>query len=130
MATRKREDDFSPATIRTLRERVNGICSNPDCRITTVGPQESTHDKSVIDGEAAHICAKAPGGPRYDPAMTSEQRRSIDNGIWLCRLCARKIDIDIERYPVSLLRSWKRESEKYAKLRFNKPLQGHNQTPD
>ena len=35
------------------------------------------HPNKIINiGVAAHICAAAPGGPRYDSAMTEEERKS------------------------------------------------------
>ena len=67
--------------------------------------------KATLVGEAAHICAASPGGPRYDPSMSDEERRSHDNGIWLCANCATEIDKDPARFPVSLLRRWKEEAE-------------------
>jgi DNA-directed RNA polymerase subunit M/transcription elongation factor TFIIS len=46
--------------------------------------------------------------------MTDEQRRDIDNGIWLCKECARKIDIDEAKYSVSALQQWKKGHEKWV----------------
>ena len=51
-------------------------------------------NKSVNVGEAAHITAAAPGGKRYDPSLTPEDRRAASNGMWLCELCAKLIDTD------------------------------------
>ncbi len=88
------------SVIRALRERVGGICSNPDCRRFTTGPQKTHKDKPIIIGQAAHICAASPGGPRHDPNMTEAQRSSIENGIWLCNNCAKLIDRDAELWLV------------------------------
>ncbi|SEH54401.1 hypothetical protein SAMN05660691_00004 [Rheinheimera pacifica] len=65
-------------------------------------------------GVAAHICAASPGGPRYNPNMSEEQRTSYDNGIWLCQTCSRLIDVDERRFSVELLQTWKREAEEYS----------------
>jgi len=46
--------------------------------------------------------------------MTAEERRSPENGLWLCANCATEIDKDPERFPVSLLRQWKSEAEEEA----------------
>jgi hypothetical protein len=46
--------------------------------------------------------------------MTPEQRRSIENGIWLCQTCAKLVDNDETRYPAPLLREWKRIAEERA----------------
>lgn len=106
-------DDFSSSTILVLRERVGGFCSNPDCRCTTTGPNQ-IHSKSTRVGIAAHICAAAPGGPRYDPSMTSEERSSASNGIWLCANCAHRIDVDIQRFSIEALMGWKVQAEGLA----------------
>ena len=65
-------------------------------------------------GIAAHITAASPGGPRYDPAFSSDERREISNAIWLCSNCAKLIDSDIKHYTVELLRHWKSEAEEKA----------------
>jgi len=70
---------------------------------------------------ACHIHAAAPGGPRYDPAQTEEDRRSIHNGIWLCRTCGTLIDTDGERFPAPLLRAWRAEAELATFRKIGKP---------
>jgi hypothetical protein len=50
--------------------------------------------KPLILGVAAHITAASPDGPRYDQNLSSEQRKSPDNGIWLCQNCAKLVDND------------------------------------
>ena len=103
-------DDFSQKVKDILCERVGGKCSNPDCRHETKGPH-SDSKKRVSIGQAAHITAASKGGPRYNPNMTSEQRRDIENGIWLCDSCAKMIDSDESQYPVELLKMWKSMAE-------------------
>lgn len=103
-------DDFTKSTIENIAARVGYKCSNPNCKVETRGPHSNV-DKKVSIGEAAHITAASPGGPRYDDSLTPEQRRSNDNGIWLCRTHARLIDSDVDTYPVELLRSWKAQAE-------------------
>ena len=107
-------DEFTQKTKDILSRRVAFTCSNPDCRITTCGPNESGNG-AVSIGVAAHITAASVGGPRYDPCMTPEERSSLSNGIWLCQNCARKIDVDPNRYPVELLLEWKRQAENEAR---------------
>lgn len=77
----------------------------------TVGPNLDKKKATNI-GVAAHIKAAAPGGKRYDPTMTSEERRDITNGIWLCQSCSKLIDTDEQKYTVELLNSWKEMAEK------------------
>ena len=111
-----KRDDFSQDTIRRAAMRVGYRCSCPECRVPTVGPSEENDLKYSSIGEASHICAAAPRGPRYDPNMTSEERRSISNCIWLCKKCARLIDTDVKKYTVELLREWKESAEENASL--------------
>lgn len=103
-------DNFLKSTTRILAERVGYRCSNPNCRAYTVGPNEK-EDKSTSVGEAAHICAAAVGGPRYEESMTSVQRSDISNGLWLCSNCSDLIDKDYGNYSVPLLKKWKAEAE-------------------
>ncbi|MDP0971333.1 hypothetical protein Q6294_30800, partial [Klebsiella pneumoniae] len=88
-------------------------CSNPDCRVLTSGPNAHP-EKSTKIGVAAHITAASPGGARFDPSLTTEQRRSAENGIWLCQTCAHFIDTDYLNYPVKRLYEWKIQAESDA----------------
>lgn len=108
-------DNFPKPVIRKLAERVGYRCSCPDCRRPTFGPSSET-GASVNLGKAAHITAATNGGPRYDPTLSSEERRSIQNGIWCCTRDADLIDKDAAAYPVTLLRQWKAEAEKLAAI--------------
>lgn len=104
-------DDFPAALKRVLGERVAYTCSNPDCQRVTIGPH-SSHDQALRLGRAAHVCAAAPGGPRYDATQSSDERASISNGIWLCAICADIVDKDAIRFPADTLRAWKARAER------------------
>ena len=106
-------DDFTEATKRLLAERVGYRCSNPCCKRLTIGPQQEGK-KSVSIGEAAHICAASPGGKRYDEKMTSDERKSFDNGIWMCRTHAALIDRDEKYFSIEKLKDWKADAEREA----------------
>lgn len=112
--------DFTQETIRKLCDRVGAVCSNPACHAPTKGPH-SDGEKAISVGMACHIHAAAPGGPRYDAAQTADDRRSIHNGIWLCRTCGTLIDTDEERFPAPVLRVWRAEAELAAFKRIGKP---------
>lgn len=112
-------DEFSKGIKEILAKRVGYLCSNPDCRRPTVGPN-NTPDKSTTIGVAAHITAAAPGGPRFDDSLSNEYRSSIENGIWLCSNCASLIDKDVEQYPTGILKQWKQNAE----LESNEKLKG------
>jgi len=118
-------DDFSKQTTETLAKRVNYHCSNPGCSRSTSGPNTDP-DKSTNIGVAAHIKAAAPGGPRYDSDQTPEERSSIENGIWLCQDCAKLIDSDVQRFPVSVLGKWKATAEQNARHSIEQPKEHQN----
>lgn len=101
-----READFSEHIKRILCERVGGRCSNPNCGRETLGPH-ADGDKRLSIGEAAHISAASPEGPRYDARLTKEERESINNGIWLCSNCHKLIDKNPTEYSAEELRKWK-----------------------
>lgn len=106
-------DDFPQKVKQVLAGRVGFRCSNPDCRVSTTGPVADPHRSSSI-GEAAHITAASPGGPRFDVCLSSQDRCSVQNGIWLCRTCARVVDEDTQRYTPDVLRFWKMDAEELA----------------
>lgn len=106
-------DEFSTQVKDLLAKRVGQRCSNPSCRQPTSGPQDDA-TKAINIGVAAHIAAASPGGPRYDPGMTPDQRSAPNNGLWLCQNCAKLVDNDSSRYPVEVLRSWRAEAERTA----------------
>ena len=105
-----KRDEFSPKVKRTLAARSGNHCSNPACRALTAGPEEQDNAGSINMGEAAHITAASPGGCRYDCTLSSTERSGIENGIWLCTLCATLIDKKEEDFQVELLREWKRHA--------------------
>jgi hypothetical protein len=78
-------DDFTQKTKEVMAHRVGYRCSKPDCGILTRGA--ASDDEGTINvGFAAHITAASPDGPRYDPNLTSDQRKHHSNGIWLSGL--------------------------------------------
>lgn len=107
-------DEFTKEIVRTLQERVGNRCSNPKCRCITSGPNHAP-EKATRIGVAAHITAAAPGGPRYDPSFTPEQRSSISNGIWLCQNCSKLVDSDPKIYLERLLIVWREAAENRAR---------------
>ncbi|MFI9374850.1 hypothetical protein [Streptomyces parvulus] len=72
-------------------------------------------------GVGAHITAAAKGGPRYDDNVSPEERAAYGNGIWLCANHAKLIDDNEDRYTASLLRAWKRNAERNARVRVGRP---------
>lgn len=104
-------DDFSPKTKLQIAKRAGWLCSDPLCRRPTVGAN-SDGDGEIMVGVAAHICAAAPEGPRYDEKQSREERRSADNGIWMCGIHGTAIDAKDSKFTVELLRHWKEQAQK------------------
>ena len=115
-----KRDDFSEATKRILALRVAAHCSNPKCKLPTFGPNADPR-KATNVGVAAHICAAAKNGPRYDASMSPEERKSPCNGIWLCQRCATLIDSDEKYYTKEMLYDWKNKAESFARQSLEQP---------
>ncbi|MER8400416.1 hypothetical protein [Mesorhizobium sp. M1348] len=112
-ATASQRDNFTAATKRVLAQRVGWLCSNPACTLPTVGPEMGGPGTNNI-GVAAHITAASEGFARYNARLTPEERKSADNGIWLCSNHAHMIDHDEKNFPVELLNIWKKDAEERA----------------
>lgn len=121
---RSNRAEFSPNVRTILAQRAAYRCSNPSCRALTVGPGPSSRDV-VRTGIASHIWAAADNGPRGIGDQDYEERRQIENGIWLCGSCGLLVDAARGKgYSPPLLRSWKDLHE--ARVRIE---QGGYSTP-
>src|SRR6266705_480118 len=108
---KKNRDEFAVRTKLQIAKRAGWHCSDPSCRRLTIEANSDVTDEINL-GTAAHICAAAPDGPRYDPGQTPAQRKSADNGIWMCRLHGTAVDAKDSKFSVELLREWKTQSQK------------------
>ena len=106
-------DEFTPKTKVQIAKRAGYHCSDPLCRRLTIGANSDGTDEINL-GVAAHICAAAPGGPRYNPNQTPAERKSADNGIWMCQLHGTAVDAKDSKYTTELLREWKAQAQKDA----------------
>ena len=118
-AMRSGRDDFSAKTVHLLRDMAGNVCSKPDCHVHTHG-SKAKRDGVFSVGVACHIKAASPGGPRYDPDQSPEQRKHPDNGIWMCQTHSRLVDADDSPYPVEVLEAWKHLAELRANEMVNK----------
>lgn len=109
----KNRDEFTTRAKLQIAKRAGWHCSDPSCRRLTVG-SNSDGTGEISLGIAAHICAAAPGGPRYDPNQTPAQRSSPDNGIWMCRLHGTAVDAKDSTFTVELLHEWKAQAQRDA----------------
>jgi len=106
-------DEFSREVREALAARVGLRCSNPECQQLTSGPAADPA-RAINIGVAAHITSASPGGPRFDAALTTDQRVAIENAIWLCQTGGALADRDTARFSVALLRGWKETAEDAA----------------
>lgn len=111
----RRPADFSEAIKRDMATRAGHVCSY--CQAPTSGPS-SEPNGTVNLGEAGHITAASPGGPRYDLSLTDEQRSSAENGIWLCRTHAALVDRDDSEFTVEQLLRVRADQEARAHARL------------
>lgn len=82
-----------------------GSCYYPRCDEPLVRVDEGV---PVINFEIAHICAAKPGGPRYDAAMTDEERDAYPNLLLLCLVHHKVVDkIRPKDFPTPTLQEWK-----------------------
>ena len=93
----RNRDDFSTRTKEKVRNNVLFFCQFPGCCQNTW----------FIKSEVSHICAAAPGGPRYDERQTMEERTSENNAILLCATHAALVDSYKDIYTVDMLRKMK-----------------------
>jgi hypothetical protein len=61
-----------------------------------------------LKGAISHINSVRPGGPRYDPSQTDDQRHGVENLILLCYNHHAEIDRNSYSYSVDFLRGVKR----------------------
>jgi hypothetical protein len=96
----------STATAKQLFALSGNRCSFPGCGRQIVDP--ATGD---LQGAITHINAVSPGGPRYDPTQTDEQRQRVENLILLCHDHHAEIDRNTDSYSVEFLRGVKAANE-------------------
>ena len=123
-------DNFKKSVIEKLKNRVSLRCSNPDCRVPTSAPSTASSSSTNSIGVAAHICAAAPGGPRYDKKMTPNERTAIENAVWLCTNCSTLIDRDENKYAVIVLAKWKQDAENLAVSELGRRLPNNKDVVD
>ena len=101
--------------LRDLAIRSRNQCAFPGCDHPLLDAD------AVYVAELCHIEAAEPGGERYNPNQSDEQRRKASNLLFLCHK-HHKITDDVELYPVSRLQQIKREHEALPEVVFNAEL--------
>jgi hypothetical protein len=85
-------------------------CAAPDCKNKFLA-----RDKETVISKICHIEAASENGPRWNSAMTDDQRRHFENLILLCDECHNIIDNkdNEDKYPVRLIKEWKKNHEDF-----------------
>ncbi|WP_444843717.1 hypothetical protein [Duganella caerulea] len=100
--------EFTPKVWDQIAEMVNYICVMPGCETSGRFPSQDG-SRMISVGVRAHASAAQEGGPRFKPEWTDEQRKALDNGVYLCATHARQVDVDEAAFPVELMQQWQRE---------------------
>jgi len=107
-------DDFSEETRQLIAKRAGYICSYPGCGRMTVALSPDRKTGLTMTGVAAHITAASAEGPRFDKTMSSEERKSERNGIWVCQTHGKFIDDNSSKCTIGELRRFKAQHEKWV----------------
>lgn len=94
----------SSRTLKRLFGLSNNRCAFPRCPCALI-------DGPTVIGEACHIRAASPGGPRFDPDQTPADRHGFENLILLCANHHTVIDDDEVAYTVERLLAMKAAHE-------------------
>ncbi len=101
--------------LRDLAIRSKNKCAFPGCDRPLLNQQ------GLYVAELCHIEAAEPGGQRYNPLQTDEERRSPENLLFLCHEHHKETD-DVIRYSAQRLREIKRAHEALPEVVFNTEL--------
>ena len=104
-------DRVPPAQEKVVVARSGNKCAYPGCGLDLTIDSKTDGDRPKATGKVAHIAAASPGGPRYDPKMTSEQRGSAQNLIYLCGPHHDAVDTQLEYHTREFLLDAKRTHE-------------------
>jgi hypothetical protein len=101
--------------LRDLAIRSKNKCAFPGCDQPLL-----TADGTYI-AELCHIEAAEPGGQRYNPNQSDEDRRSFSNLLFLCHKHHKQTD-DVAAFTAERLRDLKRSHEALPEVVFNAEL--------
>lgn len=105
---------ISLKTQKMLWGRAANRCAFPDCHRELVMDVSETDEESLI-GEACHMVAREPSGPRGNSSLPIEQRDKYDNLILLCRVHHKLVDDQPNTYTVQRLVEMKATHEKWVR---------------
>ena len=112
---------ISIKTQKMLWGRAASRCSL--CRIELVMDATLTDDESLV-GEACHIVAREPGGPRGQFDLPAERRDRYGNLILLCNVHHKQVDDQPNEYTVERLSDIKSNHEAWVREKLHPDAAG------
>jgi hypothetical protein len=94
----------SAKTYNLLYGKSSNRCAFTGCK------NPITLNRTIV-GNVCHIKAAKPGGPRYDPNQTNDERHGYDNLLLMCSVHNKVVDDDEATYTVDRLKRMKAEHE-------------------
>jgi len=91
------------------------------CAFTDCTQQLFDEEEGIFLGEIVHIRAASPGGARYDPSMTPDERRSPSNLVIMCPNHHAIVDRNPAKHTVAALETMKRKREEGTSRRALPP---------
>jgi len=92
-----------PEVLRTLYLLSGNVCAHPGCTNVLINRD------GVMVGDICHI--EGVEGPRFNPAMSNEQRRAAGNLVMFCKSHHAAVDGNEAKYTVAKLKQIKRQHE-------------------
>lgn len=92
-------------TLNALFAKSGNVCAFPGCN------EEMVTSRNQFVGQICHIEAANPGGPRYNPNSTDDDRRSVGNLMLLCYRHHKETD-DTTVFDVEFLKAMKCQHER------------------
>lgn len=111
MAQTSLRDRVPPAQEKVVIARSGNKCAYHSCGLALTIDPKADGDRPKATGKVAHIAAASPGGPRYDPNMTTAERGSAQNLIYLCGPHHDAVDTQLEYHTREFLLETKRAHE-------------------
>lgn len=102
---RLKRPSLTASVLRALFARSGNQCAYPGCT------HEIVDSENTLVGQVCHIEAAMPGGQRFNPEQTGEQRHGEENLILLCYRHHKETD-DVEYFSVAALKKIKADHEK------------------
>ena len=100
----------SLATVKRLFAASGNRCAFPECSAPIAEPS------GTITGIICHIKARSPGGPRYDPEQSEEDRHSFRNLLLMCARHSKLIDSEPDRFTAGVLSDMKEQQERFGSI--------------